>query len=370
MSKTSGVGLIAVGVKVSLKLSKGFPFILKALKGAGAGKTGLAAASFGGWAILFTWQFAVLIVGMIFLHELGHLVTMKYFHMKVKGIYLIPFLGAAVVSEEDFPDRKTEVIVALAGPFVGLLLALLALVVWYVTKVPLWAGVASWIALVNVFNLIPISPLDGGRVFKSIAFSLHSWIGFGIMALGVVGAVVVAAVFGLWLLVFVGLLGALDLVREIRNIQKTKKMDSLMSLLKARDVLVADDAVGENIVSLDFHCDTFKLGLYPRASIKADRERLKSLIHQERKLSETNFLRYLYSNKDNMCIDRTLQDLDAGVSRLWLYNVYPDSYKSQMPKLKILQSAVMYGGLIALLLWIMNTVSHISGAKEAFQLLT
>ena len=73
-----------------------------------AGKLLLALASFAAYVLLFTWQFAVIILGMLVIHECGHLRCMKHYGMKTRGIYLIPLLGAAVVAEDDFPSRRAE----------------------------------------------------------------------------------------------------------------------------------------------------------------------------------------------------------------------------------------------------------------------
>ncbi len=81
-----------------------------------AGKLLLALASFAAYAFLFTWQFAAIILGMLVIHEYGHLRCMKHYGMRTRGIYLIPLLGAAAVAEDNFPSRRAEATIALAGP--------------------------------------------------------------------------------------------------------------------------------------------------------------------------------------------------------------------------------------------------------------
>src|ERR1700683_5600103 len=149
-------------------LGKGGFVVLK------AGKVVLGLASFAVYAILFTWQFAVIILGMLIIHEYGHLRCMKHYGMKTRGIYLIPLFGAAAVAEDNFPSRRAEATVALAGPLTGAMLAAGTGLVYVATRNGAFAAAAAWMALINLFNLLPVVPLDGGRVVKSITCSIGS----------------------------------------------------------------------------------------------------------------------------------------------------------------------------------------------------
>ncbi|HZU12971.1 MAG TPA: site-2 protease family protein [Chloroflexota bacterium] len=178
-------------------------------------KAALAAASFGLYSVVFTWQFALLILISIFVHENGHIWAMKRCGMKTRGIYFIPFIGGAAIADSAFRSRREEVFVAIMGPIWGLALALVSALLYLVTRNALWAAAAEWIAFINLFNLFPVNPLDGGRIVKSIAFSFHSWIGLGVMLLGFIAAFVAAVLFGYGLLVFVVAVGALEFAGEV-----------------------------------------------------------------------------------------------------------------------------------------------------------
>ena len=114
---------------------------------------------------------------LLIVHESGHVWAMKKSGMKTKGIYFIPLLGGMAVTDEMFPDRKTEAFVAIMGPIWGLALSVMALGLWYLSGWPHFAVAAAWMATVNLFNLLPINPLDGGRILKSITFSVSSYLG-------------------------------------------------------------------------------------------------------------------------------------------------------------------------------------------------
>jgi hypothetical protein len=129
-------------------------------------------------------------------------------------MYFIPFLGAVAVSEDAFTSRRQQAYVALNGPIWGSTFALVPAALWLFTRDPIWAGTAAWWALINLFNLLPILPLDGGRVLQSLAFSFSSSLGVALTVLGLAGAVVVGSTFGYDLVWLVALLGASELVAE------------------------------------------------------------------------------------------------------------------------------------------------------------
>jgi len=207
------IGFIAFLIKIS-------PILLKFFKSAKVIKVALASGSMLAYSYLFTWEFAVILLGAIVFHEYGHITGMKKCGIQTKGIYLIPFLGGAAVPSENFSTRTQEAYVSLMGPWYGLALLLPFLLYGVVFESSLAIGLASFMALLNLFNLVPISPLDGGRVIKSIAFSLNSNFGILVLALGIAGAGYLVYVFEIWVLLFVIVIGGIELFFEIMNRRK------------------------------------------------------------------------------------------------------------------------------------------------------
>ena len=134
--------------------------------------------------------------------------------MKVRGMYLVPLLGALTVSEDAFTTRRQQAYVALNGPVWGAASAFAAAGLWLATREPVLASVAAWWALLNLLNLLPVVPLDGGRVLQAFALSFSSTLGVALCVLGLVGAVAVAAWLGYGLLWLVAALGAMELLAE------------------------------------------------------------------------------------------------------------------------------------------------------------
>lgn len=221
------LGLIALSYKIGPKILTALVSIGKSLK---VGKVGLAATSMAAYAYIFTWEFALMIMLVLFVHESGHLWAMKRCGLKTKGMYFIPMLGAAAVPDGEFPSRGAESYIALMGPIWGLALSLLTGELYYLTQDPLFAAAAGWMAAINLFNLLPISPLDGGRVFKSIGYSVGSRVGLGFLIIGLVVGGFLAYHFGMGLFVFLLVIGAIELLIEYRARVVLPTMTSMQML--------------------------------------------------------------------------------------------------------------------------------------------
>lgn len=202
-TKKGWLGLAALGFKL--------------FKSAKVIKVVLAGASVAGYAWLFSIEFALMLIACLVVHEYGHVRAMQYFGIKTKGIYLIPFVGGLAVSDDKITTRWQDVVISLMGPAFGLITSVLSLVLYYATEMEIFAGVAVLSALLNLFNLLPILPLDGGHVLKSISFSMRSWVGLSVCLLGVLFGLWLSYTFGLMLLVFFLLIGALEIVFEWRG---------------------------------------------------------------------------------------------------------------------------------------------------------
>lgn len=191
--------------------------VFKLFKSAKVIKAVLAGASVAGYAWLFTIEFALVIVACLVIHEYGHVRAMQYFGIKTKGIYLIPFVGGLAVSDDKINTRWQDVVISIMGPCFGLLMSLACLLIYWLTDTELFAGAAVLSALLNLFNLLPILPLDGGHVLKSISFSMRSWVGLSVCMAGIALGLGLAYAFGLALLVFFLFVGALEVIFEWRQ---------------------------------------------------------------------------------------------------------------------------------------------------------
>jgi Zn-dependent protease len=118
------------------------------------------------WAV-WGWRFAAGFVASIFVHEMGHVAALQRFGIRATAPMFLPGVGAVVRFRQDMAPAE-EARVGLAGPLWGFGAAVVALGVAYGTGSPLWAAIAHAGAWVNLFNLLPIVPLDGGRGFRAL----------------------------------------------------------------------------------------------------------------------------------------------------------------------------------------------------------
>jgi len=116
------------------------------------------------YAWVFGWPFALGLVGMLFVHEMGHFHAARQRGLAVGLPAFIPFVGAWVQLKDLPRDAETEAYVGMAGPLGG---SLAALAVYFLGR----EQGASWMLAVayagffiNLINLIPILPFDGGRI--------------------------------------------------------------------------------------------------------------------------------------------------------------------------------------------------------------
>jgi len=128
------------------------------------------------YAVAFGVPFAIGFVLLLFAHEYGHLVAARVVGLKVSSLIFIPFLGAMIRVNESPKNVKMEASIAIGGPAMGALSALVCLVIYLWTNSMLMLVLSYTACLLNLFNLIPCDPLDGGRIAAAISPRLW-WIG-------------------------------------------------------------------------------------------------------------------------------------------------------------------------------------------------
>jgi Zn-dependent protease len=136
-----------------------------------AGKLGKLALSGGtmllsvvAYAFVFGWPYAVGFVALIFIHEMGHFLAARQRGLDVGLPTFIPFVGAWIELKQQPHDVETEAWVGFGGPLLGSLAALACYFVSRETDSRLLLALAYAGFFINLFNLIPLSPFDGGRI--------------------------------------------------------------------------------------------------------------------------------------------------------------------------------------------------------------
>jgi len=130
---------------------------------------GTMVVSIGAYALLFGLPFAVGFVLLLLLHETGHVIQLRREGIKASAPMFIPFLGAVISARSMGKDAAAEARVGLAGPVLGTVATLVPLTIWLATGSDLWRALAYIGFLLNLFNLLPVVPLDGGRAMAALS---------------------------------------------------------------------------------------------------------------------------------------------------------------------------------------------------------
>jgi Zn-dependent protease len=145
---------------------------------------GTMAVSIVAYASIWGFSFAAGFVVLLLLHELGHVIAFRRQGIRASAPIFIPFLGAVIGSRSLGGSALSEAKIGLAGPLLGSIAAAACIPIWHATGNELWRALAFTGFLINLFNLIPVVPLDGGRAMA--AMSPWMW------AAGFAGLVVLA----------------------------------------------------------------------------------------------------------------------------------------------------------------------------------
>jgi Zn-dependent protease len=172
-SRWGVLGLLVVAVLGKLK------FVLIALKFLKLSSVLTMLLSIYAYSLVWGWPFAIGFVLLIVVHELGHGIVMRMHGIPAGAPTFIPFVGAVIAMKGRPRNAYVEAKVAFGGPVLGSLGALACLLVAAATQSGFWRSLAFSGFLINLFNLLPVSPLDGGRIAGAI--SRWMWaVGFAI----------------------------------------------------------------------------------------------------------------------------------------------------------------------------------------------
>ncbi len=123
------------------------------------------------YGLAFGWRFGALFLLILAVHESGHTLALRRRGLPASLPYFIPFLGALITLRRRPRDAAEEAYVAAAGPLFGLAASYALLLLGFLLHTPVLLVAAGFGMLLHIFNLLPITPLDGGR---TVAF-LRWW---------------------------------------------------------------------------------------------------------------------------------------------------------------------------------------------------
>jgi len=130
--------------------------------------SGSMLVSVGAYTLIWGWRFALGFVLLMFIHEIGHVIQLRREGIPTGPVTFIPFLGAYVAMKEMPEDAAAEARVGLAGPVLGSLGCLIPWGIYALTGDELFQALTFVGFFLNLFNLLPVLPLDGGRAMAAL----------------------------------------------------------------------------------------------------------------------------------------------------------------------------------------------------------
>ena len=130
---------------------------------------GTMLVSVAAYSFVFGWSFAAGFVILLLVHEMGHVIALRREGINASAPMFIPFLGAVISARSLGENALAEARVGLAGPVLGSIGAVACIAIWHVTGNDMWRALAFTGFFLNLFNLLPVVPLDGGRAMAAMA---------------------------------------------------------------------------------------------------------------------------------------------------------------------------------------------------------
>jgi Zn-dependent protease len=167
---------------------------------------GTMAVSIAAYTTIWGFWFAMGFVVLLLVHEMGHVIQLRREGIRASAPMFIPFLGAVVASKSLGDNAASEARVGLAGPVLGTVGSAACLVIWQITGHDYWRALGYTGFFLNLFNLLPVVPLDGGRAMAAMS----PWMWF----LGFAGIVALAFIFPNPIIIIIALLAAYETYRR------------------------------------------------------------------------------------------------------------------------------------------------------------
>ena len=197
-------------IPLAVLASKAKLLFLALIKVKAVATLGTMFISIAAYTLAFGWPFAVGLVLLLFVHEMGHVIQLRREGVEASAPVFIPFLGAMISAKSLGKDAAAEARVGLAGPILGTIGTLIPLAIYLATDSDLWRALAYLGFFINLINLLPVLPLDGGRAMAVLGPKV--WLA------GILLTVAATVIFlGPFMLLFVLLLGGPELYYRFKN---------------------------------------------------------------------------------------------------------------------------------------------------------
>ncbi|HEV7180200.1 MAG TPA: site-2 protease family protein [Candidatus Baltobacteraceae bacterium] len=213
--KVRGIGTIAATLAILAAKFKTFLAILLQFKFLVVGAKVIASSwtfllSLWLYVVIFGWRLGIVILLVIAAHELGHYFAYRAYGLSARLPVFVPLLGA-YTQGAIAPELEQDAYIALAGPITGLALAAACYAAGVLSGDRFWFACADINAFINLFNMIPVPPFDGGRVIGAV------WPGMWVAGIALFIAAAVFLHVPIFLVLIIALLGIPTMLATFRG---------------------------------------------------------------------------------------------------------------------------------------------------------
>jgi Zn-dependent protease len=197
--------------------------------------------------ISFSFYVILIMIGVLVIHESGHLIGMKLFRYKDVQVLFLPFIGAATVGSERNATALQRVVVYLMGPAPGIIIGTCCMLLNDATHNKLLGEFGIFLLVLNYLNMLPIVPLDGGRIFELVLFSRVHFLKslFLILSVAVLGIAGVSMGDPILIIISVSLFFGIRY-----QIKQNKELSELKRKIKAENIELKDEIIVPTIFKM------------------------------------------------------------------------------------------------------------------------
>ena len=188
------------------------------------------------------WTLVLVLTGVVVFHELGHFVAMKIYKYQDLGIFFIPLLGAYVSGKKQEVSQTQSAIILLAGPIPGIFLGIILHFLSVQLDLEFWEKVAWIMIFLNVLNLLPVYPLDGGQLLHRLFLDDYNILGkiFVILSAALMSWVAVSS--GFLFLLFFPVMMISRMIGDLQHERIERKIEAEgIDLMKSYEQLTPEE---------------------------------------------------------------------------------------------------------------------------------
>ena len=188
------------------------------------------------------WTLVLVLTGVVVFHELGHFVAMKIYKYQELGIFFIPLLGAYVSGKKQEVSQTQSAIILLAGPIPGIFFGIILHFLSVQLDLDFLEKVAWIMIFLNVLNLLPVYPLDGGQLLHRLFLDDYNILGKIFVLLSVALMSWIAISSGFYFLLFFPFMMISRMIGDVQHERIEKKIEAEgVDLMKSYDELTAEE---------------------------------------------------------------------------------------------------------------------------------